>query len=50
MHKLLLKLELEVVLILLSNDKSAVDLGDDIGLILGELYFLSDVDDTIVLL
>lgn len=49
MHKLLLKLELKVVFPLLSDDKGAVDLGDNIGLILGELYFLSVVADTMVL-
>ena len=50
MHKLLLKLELEVVLVLLSDDEGTVDLGDDVGLILGELYFLGVWGDTMVLL
>ena len=49
MYKFLLKLDLEVVFPLLSDNKGAVDLGDDIGLILGELYFLSVMDDTMVL-
>ena len=48
-YKLFLKFLLEIILFLFANDKSSVHLGDNIGLLLGELYFLRGCFITMVL-
>jgi hypothetical protein len=47
--ELLLELLLEVVLGLLPDLEGAVEFGDDVGLLAGELYFLGELRATMVL-